>query len=85
MKVCTIKNVTKSWDVDTMPNQIMRKAVIDHLKGKKRKKQNDISHVITRKPRDRKKKNKAVFHDFVDAARFAGGARSLERRAVTGA
>jgi hypothetical protein len=38
------------------------------------------------KTRDRQaKKKKGHFHAFVDTARFAGGARSLERRAVTGA
>jgi hypothetical protein len=38
------------------------------------------------KTRDRQaKKKNGHFHAFVDTARFAGGARSLERRAVTGA
>jgi hypothetical protein len=61
-------------------------AVVDRFQKKtKKKKQIDISHVITRKTTGPQKKKDAVFHDFVDAARFAGGARSLERRAVTGA
>jgi hypothetical protein len=51
-------------------------------KGKKRI---DISRVITEEKHGAAKQKKRHFHAFVDTARFAGGARSLERRAVTGA
>ena len=49
-------------------------------------------HVVEKRKKAREpvkkkkgKKDGKSFHAFVDAARFAGGGRSLERRAVTGA
>ena len=79
METETIQN---PWDIDT------GKLTSEHEEStvfpQRKKKRDDVWHVITNETGETAKGAHGL-HALVDAARFVGGARSLERRAVTGA